>query len=401
MRILWVAMASLSLLAGSGCSRDARVGLDNVASAQDVFAGKRVGIITNHTAYDSRGRFIVDVFRQMDSVEVTALFGPEHGFAGTAEAGEKVGDSQGSYGIPIYSLYGKTRKPTPEMLTDVDVLVFDLQDIGSRYYTFTYTMAYAMEAAAEQGKVFVVLDRPNPINAVDVEGNVLDPEFASFVGLYPIATRHGMTIGELAKMFNGQGWLKGQAKAQLVVVPMTGYKRAYWYDETGLAFINPSPNMRSVEAAAVYPGMCLFEGTNVSEGRGTEEPFLVFGAPWIEAAKLTAALNGLALPGMKFEPTEFTPTASKHEGHKCFGCRIVITDRDTLEPFAAGVAMVATINRMYPEDFEWRTAHFDRLCGTDAIRKTIEAGGSWKDLKEGWGQEIKAFREIRQTYLLY
>ncbi len=391
----------LGLMAGiSGC-KPVYTGLDNVNSYQHIFQGKRIGIIANHTACDSSGRFITDVFSQMSGVQVTVLFGPEHGFTGTAADGKKIEDSLTDGNIPVYSLYGENNKPTAEMLENVDVLVFDIQDIGSRYYTYISTMALSMESAAANGKTFVVLDRPNPINAVSVQGNVLDVNFSTFVGLYPIATRHAMTVGELAQMFNGEHWLKDNAKANLIVVPMTNYKRSYWYDQTGLKFINPSPNMTSVSAAAMYTGTCLLEGTNISEGRGTDNPFLIFGAPWIDAQKLTAELNKINLSGLKFSPKEFKPMASKFQNEKCFGCEIIITNRNKIDAFYTGVAIVNTISRMYPENFQWKITHFDRLCGTDTIRKTIESRQPVTELRNHWRKEISEFKKIRKQYLIY
>jgi uncharacterized protein YbbC (DUF1343 family) len=287
------------------------------------------------------------------------------------------------------------------MLENVDILVFDIQDIGSRYYTYIYTMALAMESAAGCGKTFVVLDRPNPINAKTVAGNVLDVNFATFVGLYPIATRHAMTIGELAGMFNSQGWLKNSAKANLIVVPMTNYKRSYWYDQTGLKFIPTSPNMTSLQAAAMYPGICLLEGTNISEGRGTDNPFLLFGAPWIDSKQLTAKLNKLRLPGIKFEQAEFTPTLSKYENQTCFGSRIIIKNRNALDSFYTGVAVINTIATMYSQNFQWKEKHFDRLCGTDNIRLAVSQHKDLKEFKKTWKKEIKKFIKIRKNYLLY
>jgi len=393
--------AATALLAGiCGCV-PVRTGLDNVNAYQHIFQGKRIGIIANHTAYDSSGRFITDVFRQMPDTRVTALFGPEHGFEGTAADGKKIQDSLADGNIPIYSLYGKINKPTAEMLANVDVLVFDIQDIGSRYYTYISTMALAMQAAAEHNKTFVVLDRPNPINAEKVQGNVLDVNFATFVGLYPIAARHAMTAGELAKMFNGEHWLKDNLKADLIVVPMKNYRRSYWYDQTGLKFINPSPNMTSIDAAALYTGTCLLEGTNISEGRGTDKPFLIFGAPWIDAAKLAAELNKLNLPGLKFTAKEFTPTDSKFKDEKCFGCEIIITNRNKIDAFCTGIVIVDTLARMYPENFQWKIKHFDRLCGTDIIRKAIEQKQPVAELKTQWKREIDEFNKIRKRYLIY
>ena len=394
------AILTLTMLLGACCAA-VKTGLDNIAFYERMFRGKRVGIITNHTAQDSAGRHITDVFRDMQGVKITALFGPEHGIRGTEAAGKKIDSQTGRDDAPVYSLYGKTTKPTAEMLRDVDVLVFDIQDVGARFYTYTYTMSLAMEAAAENGKRFVVLDRPNPINGLAVEGNILEPRFASFVGLYPIPVRHGMTIGELAKMFNGQGWLAGGVKADLIVVPMQGWRRGDWYDRTGLRFIKPSPNMTNLNTAAVYPGLCLLEGTNVSEGRGTTKPFLQFGAPWIDADDLAARLNKLNLPGVKFQPISYTPNASKYTGEQCHGAEIAITQRDLLESYWAGILIVNEIRRMYPEDFQFRAGHFDRLCGTSAIRNAITNNSSLQSLKKNWQARLKTFLQIRKRYLLY
>lgn len=390
------------LLSTTGCKSAVKTGLDNVSDYEHLFKNKRVGIVTNHTAYDSTGKHIVDIFTAMDNVKVTALFGPEHGIYGLAEAGEKVTDAKDDrFGINVYSLYGKTRKPTAQMLKDVDVLVFDIQDIGARFYTYIYTMAYAMEGAAENNKSFVVLDRPNPINGTTVEGNVLEKQFSSFIGLYPITTRHGMTVGELAKMFNGQKWLKDGIEANLTVVPMKGLRRSYWYDQTGLKFIKPSPNMPNLETATVYPGLCLLEGTNISEGRGTDKPFLQFGAPWIDSDKLVTRLNYLNLPAMKFKPVSFTPTFSKHKGEKCNGAAIVITDRNAIKAYTAGIEVVRTIYNMYPDKVVWRTGMFHKLTGTESVRQAIIDGIPTKDLQAGWQKNLNAFLKIRQKYLIY
>lgn len=384
------------------CPAAVRTGLDQVARYQDLFAGKRVGIIANHTSYNRDGIHVVDVFRQMPDVRVVALFGPEHGFRGIAEAGVRVGDEiDTATGLPIHSLYGKTRKPTPEMLADVDVLVFDIQDVGARFYTYLYTMSLAMEAAAEGGKRFVVLDRPNPINGLQVEGPILERAFASFVGMYPVPVRYGLTIGEFARMVNGEGWLAGGIRSDLTVVPLTGWRRELWYDRTGLRFIRPSPNMPDLETAALYPGLCLLEGTNLSEGRGTPKPFRQFGAPWIDAKALASRLNALNLPGLRFVPTVFTPTASKHQGSECHGVEIILTDRDRLEPFWTGVLIVNEVHWLHPDRFEWRAAHFDRLCGTAVIREAIIARKPLQPLKAAWTAESGAFDRTRQKYYLY
>jgi uncharacterized protein YbbC (DUF1343 family) len=377
-------------------------GLDRVDSYKEVFKGKRLGIVTNHTAYDRGGRFIVDVFRSMDAVKVTALFSPEHGLWGAVPDGEKIGDqTHPDYNLPVYSLYGKTQKPTSDMLRNIDVLVFDIQDIGARFYTYIYTKSLAMEAAADNGKTFVVLDRPNPINGISVEGNILEPSLASFVGLYPIPIRHGMTVGELAKMFNGQGWLAGSVKAKLIVIPMEGWRRRMWYDQTGLRFIKTSPNMPDIETAAIYPGLCLLEGTNVSEGRGTTIPFRQFGAPWIDSKLLAERLNALNLPEMRFEPVSFTPTSSKYKDRECHGVRIIVSDRERIEPYFSGVRIVNEICRMYPDQFKWRANHFDRLCGTSKIRNAITGDSSLDALQNKWRKELESFMKIRAGYLIY
>lgn len=384
-------------------------GLDRVHEYRQLFNGKRVGIVTNHTAYNSHHQYITDVFRGMENVTISALFGPEHGIRGSAEAGVKVkSGSDPLSNIPIFSLYGKTRQPTPEMLKDVDILIFDIQDIGARFYTYIYTMAYAMTAAAEQGIPFVVLDRPNPINGVMVEGNILENEYASFVGLFPIPVRHGMTVGELAKMFNGEGWLPGGVTANLRIIPMKNWRRELWYDETGLPFIKPSPNIPELASATVYPGTCLLEGTNVSEGRGTSKPFQIFGAPWIDGAQLAKRLNALPLDGVVFRDTSFTPLSilgaashPKYENKLCSGVQITVTNRNRFQPYHTGIHIVNTIHRMYPDSLEWRVQHFDRLCGTASIRKAIINGTDLERLFAAWQDQIDAFREKRKKYLIY
>lgn len=400
----------ITLLLVAGCAdRQTKVGLDRVTEYSDLFRGKRIGIITNHTGYNSKGKHIVDVFEQMEGVTVTALFGPEHGIRGQEEAGAKV-DSEHDLTrqLPIYSLYGKTRKPTAEMLEDVDVLVFDIQDIGARFYTYVYTMALAMEAAAEQGKQFIVLDRPNPISGALVQGNILEAGFATFVGLYPIPVRHGMTVAELALMFNKEGWLGNGVRAELSVIPVSGWHRKQWHDETGLRFIEPSPNMPKIETATVYPGTCLLEGTNVSEGRGTDTPFLVFGAPWIDGDRLAAHLNQLNLPGVTFTSTAFTPQTisgkavnPKYEARECFGAKVQVTNRLTFQPYWTGIRIVNSIFRLYPDSLSWHVRHFDRLCGTDKVRLAIQDRANLDALRASWQPGLTDFRAIRKKYLMY
>lgn len=290
----------------------------------------------------------------------------------------------------------------------MDILVFDIQDIGARFYTYIYTMAYAMEAAAENGKPFVVLDRPNPITGSHVEGNILDPAFASFVGLYPIPVKFGMTAGEAAKMFNAEGWLKDGVQAELTVIPLKNWHRDQWYDETGLKFIKPSPNMPSLEVATAYPGTCLLEGTNASEGRGTPTPFLLLGAPWIDGKKLAANLNELNLPGVVFQDTIFTPvsiagasTNPKHKNHPCGGIYVNVRDRQNYHAYRTGIQIVNSIYQLAPDSLQWRAGHFDRLCGTDRIRKAIINQEDIGALFASWEASQNAFMKMRQKYLLY
>lgn len=397
----WVCLTVLLSLTVA-CPAAVRTGLDNVGQHKGLLEGKRIGIIANHTSYNSEGQHIVDVFRAMSGVRVVALFGPEHGFRGLEEAGATIDNqTDAATGLPIHSLYGKTRKPTPQMLADVDVLVFDIQDVGARFYTYLYTMSLAMEAAAECGKRFVVLDRPNPLGGVQVEGPILQPQFATFVGLYPIPVRYGLTVGELAKMINGESWLAKGAKADLTVVPLTGWKRGLWYDQTGLRFIKPSPNMPDLETAILYPGLCLIEGTNLSEGRGTPKPFRQFGAPWIDANALATRLNALNLAGLRFASVSFTPTSSKHQDKQCHGVEIALVDRNRLESFWAGVMIVNEVSRMYPDQFEWSTAHFDRLCGTATIREAIASQKPLQPLRAAWAGECRTFDKTKRKYLLY
>lgn len=399
----------LSLFLTVSQAQTVLTGLDQVEQYHSLFANKHLGIITNHTAFNSSGKHITNIFLEMPEIQVTALFGPEHGIRGKEDAGAKIGTVLDPLsGIPIYSLYGKTLKPTKEMLQNVDILVFDIQDIGSRFYTYIWTMALAMEAAAENGLPIVVLDRPNPLNGIDVEGNILDSRFSTFVGLYPIPVRHGMSVGELAQMFNGEGWLKNGIKAELTVIPIKNWQREQWFDQTGLKFIKPSPNMPNLETATVYPGICLLEGTNVSEGRGTLTPFLQFGAPWIDSKVLINALDSLQLPGVKFDTISFTPKSipgmsghPKLENQLCNGARIRVTNRMKFKSYLSGIRVVETLHNLYPKHFKWKISHFDRLCGTDHIRKTISRTAKLDSLFGNITEHENSFRILRKPYLLY
>ncbi len=370
----------------------------------DLIKGKRVGLITNPTGVDQKMNSIVDrLFKQPD-VELTALFGPEHGVRGSAQAGQYVEKyTDAITGLPVYSLYGSTKKPTPEMLENVDILLFDIQDVGSRFYTYIYTMALAMEAAKENGIPIVVLDRPNPISGTKVEGPVLEDPYSSFIGEYPIPVRHGMTAGELAKLFNTEFGIG----ADLTVVEMEGWKRNMYYDETGLPFVLPSPNMPTLETALVYPGAALIEGTNVSEGRGTTKPFELIGAPFINSTDLAQKLNALNLPGVTFRAASFVPTFSKHANVLSHGVQIHVTDRKSFRPFETGLHLVKMIHDLYPDKFQFRQPNssgisfFDNLTGNGSIRAGIESGKSIEEMKKEWEPEQENFMEVREKYLLY
>ncbi len=400
----------IALLFWQACATEPlQTGLDQKEELHALLRQQRVGIITNQTGYSSAGEHIIDVISSFDDVTVAALFGPEHGFRGAAEAGAKIDTGLDvTRNLPVYSLYGVTRKPTPEMLADIDVLVFDIQDIGARFYTYIYTMALAMEAAAVADVRFVVLDRPNPITGTHVEGNILEPDYATFVGLYPIPVRHGMTIAELARMFNEEGWLSDSVKAKIEVLPMRNWRRGDWYDDTGLAFRKPSPNMPTLATATVYPGLCLLEGTNVSEGRGTHRPFELFGAPWINSDTLCKALNALQLPGVQFLPAGFLPvsipgvaTNPKYANRDCFGAEVQVTHRNEFEPYWTGIQIVNTIQRLYPDSLNWRPRGFDRLAGTGRIRTAISQQQDLRALRLSWQDELERFAKIRARYLLY
>ncbi|SDM24832.1 exo-beta-N-acetylmuramidase NamZ family protein [Sediminibacillus halophilus] len=390
---------------GKGNPHKFQLGVEQLLNEQkELIEGQKVGLITNPTGVDQDLNSIVDLLHNDPDVELTALYGPEHGVRGSAQAGDYVEyyiDEQ--TGLPVYSLYGETRKPTPEMLEDIDVLLFDIQDVGTRFYTYIYTMAYAMEAAAENDLPFIVLDRPNPISGEKVEGPVLDPDYASFVGNYPIPLRHGMTVGELAKFFNTEY----DIGADLTVVEMNGWNRNEYYDETPLEFVLPSPNMPTLDTALVYPGAALIEGTNVSEGRGTTKPFQLIGAPFINSTELAAALNDLELPGVTFRAASFTPSFSKHSGELSNGVEIHVTDRDSFKPVETGLHLVKTIHDMYPDDFAFRAENsngvsfFDNLIGNGWIREAIENGQSVEEMKAEWQDELNAFKEVREEYLLY
>ena len=361
--------------------------------------GKRVGLITNHSAIDRARNLDIDLISRHKDLKLVALFAPEHGIRGNAAAGLKIeNEVDAKTGVPVYSLYGsEDRGPTPAMLQDVDVLVYDLQEVGGRTWTYVSTMALSMEAAKRKGIPFVVLDRPNPIGGEIVEGALLDPKFRSFVGYYPIPARHGMTVGELATLFNQ----KYGIGADLIVVRATNWRRSQWQDQTGLPWTNPSPNLRSLNALTSYPGSVYFEGTNLTEGRGTDRPFEQIGASWLNAAEVARVMNERRLPGIRFEaitmPVE--QTAAKFKGLTIPGIRFVITDRQAYRPVRTALLLIDEIRRQHPNDFAWRPS-IDRLTGSDKVRLAIEAG-TLSTLLEQWDREAAEFAQSRKPFLLY
>jgi uncharacterized protein YbbC (DUF1343 family) len=387
-----------------------RTGLDVLLDDPRPIKGKRIGIVTNQSGVTRDLRHVVPLLHAGRDWTLTALFGPEHGIWGEAQDMDHVTDSvDPATGLRVHSLYGDSEEklaPTAEMLRNVDALVIDLQDIGARYYTFIYTMALCMGVAAKSGVSVVVLDRPNPIDGVHLEGNIREDKYSSFVGMYPLPVRHGMTAGELARYFNKVF----QLNCELEVVPMRGWKRSMWWDETALPWVIPSPNMPTIATATVYPGMCLIEGTNLSEGRGTTRPFEFFGAPWLEPFKLAEALNRLDLPGVRFRPHYFMPTFQKHAGKVCGGVELHVHDRVAFEPFRSGLWCVKIARDQNPEKFDWRRETYefvtdrlaiDLLAGSARFRELVENGGDIDSWVGEWNAPLGEFKRRREEFLLY
>jgi uncharacterized protein YbbC (DUF1343 family) len=371
-------------------------------------AGRRVALVSNPASIDSRFRHAADVLFADPDVSVVALFGPQHGFHSDLQDNmvETPHGHDERRSVPVYSLYSETREPTAEMLREVDVLLIDLQDVGTRVYTYIYTMANCMRAAARHGVRVVVCDRPNPVGGEAVEGATLDSAYASFVGQFPIPLRHGMTIGELARMFN-DAFAIG---ATLDVIPLAGWRRDMYFDDTGLPWVIPSPNLPTLDSAVVYPGAVLVEGTMLSEGRGTTRPFELIGAPWIDGERLAGTMNARRLPGVHFRPAAFEPTFQKHAKQPCGGCQLHVTDRSAFQPVRAAVELVAACRRQNPTAFAWRQPPYeyehdkwpiDILYGSDQLRTTIDRGDEVAPLVDSWKRDEDAFRRQREGYLLY
>ncbi len=386
-------------------------GLARLATeGSSALAGRRVGLICNPTAVDKQLRHAIDLLAGESAFKLVSLFGPEHGVRGDAQDMISVDTARDARsGLPVHSLYGSTTaslSPTPEMLADLDVVIYDVQDIGSRYYTFVWTMVLAMRACAAAGKLFVVLDRPNPIGGLHVEGSTISEGFESFVGLVPCPNRHGMTAGEIAAWRHAVEKLDGE----LLVITMRGWERDMRFDHTGLPWVMPSPNMPTTDTALVYPGMCLVEGTDLSEARGTTRPFELSGAPWIDGDKLADTLSNMELPGAMFRPVVYTPMFHKFGGQACGGVQIHVTNPETFRPYRTGVAMLKAWHDQAPDKFAWRHKAYefvdtipaiDLLAGNAALRTGIEQGASLDELCARWPRDEGAFLEERAAHLLY
>jgi len=387
--------------------RRVRTGLEELLAHPGPLAGRRIGLIANPTSVDADLVHASRLLKESSAFRLQALFGPEHGMWADAQDLVEVPDaSDARTGLKIHSLYGPTRVPTRDMLAGLDALVFDVQDVGARYYTYVYTMLHAMEACARDGKTLVVLDRPNPIGGKAVEGNVLREGWESFVGLHPLAARHGMTAGELALMFRAERGID----VDLKVVKMKGWRRDMSFAETGLPWVMPSPNMPTPDTALVYPGACLLEGTNLSEGRGTTRPFEIVGAPWIDPFRLDRDLDHQGLPGVVFRPLYFQPTFQKHAGELCGGVQVHVRNPRLFRPFLTYVVILAVARRQAPSRFQWRQPPYeyerlklpiDILYGDDALRLALDQGQPPRRLVPVWTAEVAAFRRRRQRFLLY
>ncbi len=386
-----------------------RLGLERVLLGEvNSLRNLRVGLICNQASVNHDFNHAVDLFSNNPNIKLKALFGPQHGIRGDVQDNmiETSHSIDRKTELPIYSLYSETREPTEKMLKDLDALVFDLQDIGGRVYTFIYTMANAMKACAKFDKKMFICDRPNPINGIDVEGNLLEKGHESFVGQYPIPMRHGLTVGELATLFNSEFGIG----CELEVIEIEGWQRRHFLDETDSPWVIPSPNMPTVDTAMVFPGTVFFEGTQISEGRGTARPFEYVGAPYINSEDYAQSLNSLGLPGVTFRATSFLPTFQKHHGSSCGGVFVHVISRHEFEPVITGLAMVKTVRDMYPMDFKWKETPyeyvydrnpFDVIAGTTKIRESFKNGNTIKEIKNSWSDDLDAFHLIREKYLIY
>ncbi|WP_030768270.1 MULTISPECIES: exo-beta-N-acetylmuramidase NamZ domain-containing protein [unclassified Streptomyces] len=396
------ASAGGSAAGGTSAGGRVRTGCEQLAAdGYAVLAGQKIGVVTNPTGITADARHLVDVLHADERVDVVAVFGPEHGFRGTAQAGDSEGASRDpATGLPVYDTYDKSGQKLADVFTSagIDTVVFDIQDVGARFYTYIWTLYDCMRAAALAGKAVVVLDRPNPVGGRRAAGPVLERPYASFVGREPIALAHGMTAAELARLFNGE-FLRDRP-VELRTVAMSGWRRESFFGETGLPWVPPSPNMPTPDTALSYAGTCLFEGTNLSEGRGTTTPFEVIGAEGIDRRWAEAA-NALGLPGVWFREAYFTPTFSKHVGKVCGGVRLIVHDREAFDPVRAGIGLLITARRVW-SGFGWRADHWiDRLTGSDRVRTLVDAGADVDEVAGDWAAGLARFGAVREEYLLY
>jgi len=391
-------------------SNSVKTGADILLSEKfDIIKNKSIGIVTNHTAILSNGVHLVDTLYHRTDVKIIRLFGPEHGIRGDAPDGQSINDSVDvKTGLPVQSLYGKIRKPTPPMLKNIDVLLFDIQDVGARFYTFISTMFYTIQAASENNIPIIILDRPNPIGGIKVDGPVLDTNYISFVGITKLPIQHGMTVGELAKYFNQPKILRSEKPADLIVVKMKNWKREYYFNDCNLKWIKPSPNMPDLETAIVYPGLCLIEGTNISEGRGTYSPFLLSGSPFINSEAVISEMQNYNLDGVLLKASTFTPeeiphmaSSPKYENELCNGIFVKVTKRKVFKPVEFAIKIIYTFHKLYPEKFKFRESAIDRLWGSSELRLDIESGKSPHDIILSYKNGLNNFKEVRKKYLLY
>lgn len=374
----------------------------------ELLKDKRVGVVTNHSAVLPDNVHLVDTLLTL-GINITALLSPEHGIRGEISDGSKISSSTDEKtGIPIFSLYGNVKKPTKEMLKNIDIILFDIQDIGARFYTYISTLYYLLQSAAENNLPVIVLDRPNPISGLNVSGTVLDTAFKSFIGIGPIPVLHGMTIGELAELFVKENFINTNSKSELIVIKMKGWKRNHFWDDIDREWIPTSPNIPNFETSLIYPGTCFIEGTNVSEGRGTDDPFLTIGAPFINAEELINDLKSLQIAGIDFSPSSFTPVKikgkaiyPKYEGINCYGVKLKLTDKKKFNAVEFGVHLIYSLLKLYPDNFKFKDNHFDNLAGTDKLRKDLLASKNPSAIISSWEIELDKFKSIRKKYLLY
>jgi uncharacterized protein YbbC (DUF1343 family) len=374
----------------------------------ELLKDKRVGVVTNHSAVLPNNVHLVDTLLTL-GINITPLFSPEHGIRGEISDGSEISSStDDKTGIPIYSLYGSTKKPTEEMLKNIDIILFDIQDIGTRFYTYISTLYYVLQSAAENNLPVVVLDRPNPITGLRVSGPLLDLNYRSFIGIAPIPIMHGLTIGEIAELFVNENYINTDSKPELIVIKMKGWNRNYFWDDLNREWIPTSPNIPKFETSLIYPGTCFIEGTNISEGRGTDDPFLTIGAPFINSTELINNLKSLHIEGIEFSPSSFTPvkikgkaTHPKFEGINCYGVKFKLTDKKKFNAVEFGVYLIDALLKLYPDNFKFKDNYIDKLAGTDKLRKDLLSGKNPSEIIKSWENELEEFKSIRKKYLLY